>query len=592
MVGCLIQCEGSLVSNKYYELFRLFVSCRRTLKNIIIASCEEKTECSQSSLIPMLSEDSDFVLWLFKSVVLVIGIQEAVLDHLFHEIRDMSFSLMDHTSYIFLTLSKLHFRVVVNSFIFSEKDFKEPPSSDVASENNNLKESGLCVDSFKDVDAWKCMLLVLENLEQHAQSLLMSVEDALCDGKSGIHLEVVSLNKLSSVVSCFNGILLGLASVVNHINAEKSDKGKSLWWKSEPISKINLSINVFSDFISSILCILVVEDDRPPGCSGELSLETANCKMERMSDKQHQKLGARTCSAAFNIDDDDSTIAGVGNSQSQLEGVNCPANCLSKGDLIELQCLKMQLLGVLLKGANPEAANLLRQLLVAASSILRLNLQISGTPFASSLVPISVGISKFLLLQLADMVGVPHPFNFVLLDGVLVYLEELGSHFPLTNPTLTRNMYAELIELHLRAIGKCIYLQGKKATLASHERESSTKILDESVGLSEVSRSHGPHCLDEFKSRLRMSFKVLIQKPSDLHLLSAVQAIERALVGVQEGSTMIYQISTGSGDGGKVSSIVAAGIDCLDLIIEHAQGNVRSAHLSRSLINIEMDSSY
>ncbi|GAY65351.1 hypothetical protein CUMW_240420, partial [Citrus unshiu] len=36
---------------------------------------------------------------------------------------------------------------------------------------------------------------------------------------------------------------------------------------------------------------------------------------------------------------------------------------------------------------------------------------------------------------------------------------------------------------------------------------------------------------------------------------------------------MIYQISTGSGDGGKVSSTVAAGIDCLDLIIEYAQGN-------------------
>lgn len=89
-----------------------------------------------------------------------------------------------------------------------------------------------------------------------------------------------------------------------------------------------------------------------------------------------------------------------------------------------------------------------------------------------------------------------------------------------------------------------------------------------------------------------MSFKVLIQKPSDLHLLSAVQAIERALVGVQEGNTMIYQISTGSGDGGKVSSTVAAGIDCLDLIIEYAQGNVRLVHISRSLINIEMDSSY
>ncbi|KAK9184611.1 hypothetical protein WN943_024962 [Citrus x changshan-huyou] len=128
--------------------------------------------------------------------------------------------------------------------------------------------------------------------------------------------------------------------------------------------------------------------------------------------------------------------------------------------------------------------------------------------------------------------------------------------------------------------------QGKKATLASHERESSTKILDESVGLSEVSFSHGPHWLDEFKSRLRMSFKVLIQKPSYLHLLSAVQAIERALVGVQEDNTMIYQISTGSGDGGKVSSTVAAGIDCLDLIIEYAQDRKRLNVVKRHIQNL------
>lgn len=592
MVGSLLQCRGALFSHNRCELFRLFVSCRRTLKNIIMVSCEEKAECSQSSLIPMLSE-AHFVLWLFKSVFLVIGPQESLSDDCFQEVGDLIFSLMDHTSYIFATLSKYHFSSAIDSSIVSEKPHKEQPSSHVGSEHDNLNKSGPCFDSSK-VEAWKNMFLVFDSLEEEAQSLLNSLKDAVCDGK--LDVKAVNLNNLSLVVSCFSRILWGLASVVNHIDAESSDKGKLLRWKSEPISKLNLSINIFSDFISSFLRILVVEDGQPPGSScdaqsfqnldfcsdpvvsGELLLDNSNAKIKSSCDKQHEILGAaRTCSASFDIDDD-SRMAGVGNNRSQLEDVNSSASFMAEGDLLELQCLKRHFLQGMLKGAHPESANLLRQLLVAAAAILRLNLQISSTPFSSSLMPTSVGISKFLLSQLADMVEVPQ-FTFVWLDGVLRYLEELGIHFPLTNPTLTRNLYADLIELHLRAIGKCISLQGKEATLASHERESSTKILDGSVGLSEVSLSHGSHCLDEFKSGLRMSFKELIKKPSDLHLLSAVQAIERALVGVQEGCTMIYEINTGSGDGGKVSSIVAGGIDCLDLVLEYVSGKVRSVHL-------------
>ncbi|XP_031260000.1 uncharacterized protein LOC116118175 [Pistacia vera] len=584
LVGCLLKCHDALFSCSRYDFFRLFVSCRRTLKYIIMASCEEKTEDSQSSPIPMLSEGSDFVLWLFKSVFLVIGLQEALSDDGSSEIRDMIFSLIDHTSYIFLTLSKYHLNSAVNSFILFDQPCKGKPSSEVFHEQNNLKESGPCLDSFKEFEAWKSMFLVMDSLEEQAQNLLVSLKDALCDRKVGVCGKVVNLNKLSSLVSCFSGILWGLASAANHSDEKNGDKLKLLRWKCEPISKLNHYIDVFADVTSSFLNILVVEQTfqkldygEDPPTSGEFFLERCDAMTENLGT-------LRTCAESVGIDEDSRTMV-VHNNRSELEDANSPATVLANNDLLELQCFNRHLLHGLLKGDHPEAAFSLRRLLIASSAILRLNLQRSRTPFSSGLVPTFIGISEFLLLQLADMIEVPQPFTFVWLDGVLSYLEELGNHFPLTNPMLTRNVYTRLIELHLRAIGKCISLQGKKATLASHETESSTKILDCSMDLSEASLSHGPYCLDEFKARLRMSFKVFIKKPSDLHLLSAVKAIERSLVGVQGGCSVTYNISTGSGDGGKVSSIVAAGIDSLDLVLEYVSGRKRLGVVKRHIQN-------
>ncbi|KAI9181831.1 hypothetical protein LWI28_019092 [Acer negundo] len=602
VISSLLQSHDALSFHDHYEFLRLFVSCRRTLKYIIMASCEEKTESSQVYVMTMLCEESVFVLWLFKSVFIVIRRLEALSDNCSREIREMVFSLMDHTSYILLALSKYHFSSAINSFT-TEKPCREQPISGVVHEHNNLNESDLSLDSSKDTDPWKIMFFVVEGLEEQAQSLLMSLKGSIRDEKLGVCAEVVTLNKLSSVVSCFSGILWGLASAINHSGAEISDKVKLLRLKCEPISKLNHRISAFADFISSFLRILVVEDNQPPGSScdaqsfqeldccrdplvsGELLLEGCNSEIESSRGKQHQNIeSSRTCSTSSNIDDD-SRMADVRSKRSPLEAANGPASFLAGDDLIGHKCLNRHLLQGLLKGDHPEAAFLLRQLFIAASAILRLNLQISSTPSTSRLVPTFIGISEFLLLQLVDMVEVPQPFTFVWLDGILRYLEELGSHFASTNPSLTRNLYTKLVELHVRAIGKCISLQGKKATLASHETESSTKVLNDNIGSSGESLSQEPQCLDEFKARLRTSFKVFISKSSDLHLLSAVQCIERALVGVKEGCTMIYEINTG-GDGGKVSTIVAAGIDCLDLILEHASGRKRLNVVKRHIQNL------
>ncbi|PRQ22008.1 putative nucleolar 27S pre-rRNA processing, Urb2/Npa2 [Rosa chinensis] len=194
-----------------------------------------------------------------------------------------------------------------------------------------------------------------------------------------------------------------------------------------------------------------------------------------------------------------------------LKDANSVVSVLTAVDSFELQSLNKPLLRNMLKGDFPNATFLLRQLLIASSAILRLNLHIKSAHMLSSLVHKFAGIMQVLLLESADAIQVPYFYYFVCLDGVLKYLEELGNHFPLTNPTLSRDL-------------------------------------------------------------LRSSFAVFIKKSTELHLQSAVQAIERALVGVREGCTVRYDICAGSEDGGRVSSIVASGIDCLDLVLEFVSG--------------------
>ena len=584
----LIKCHCALCSHNHYELYRLFLSCRRTLKHLIMAFCEEKMEASQSSLTSIFPEVSFPVLWLLKSVSVMVGLQHTFSEDRASQFRYMSFSLMDQTSYVFLMFSKSQFSHVVHFSMNVKKSCAEQLNSDLVHEQSHLTETDPCSDSSKAVDAWNNVVLVAEALKEQTENLLISLKDALCNKR--VEVGTVDLNRLSSLVSCFQGFMWGLASAMNHIDVKEcDDEMKLLNWKNEPFSKLNLCINVFTDFIDFSLCMFLIEDDQQPeGLGGaqnlsgldqknDCSLEPSGGENDISCANKRQKSKTARSSGSLHIDNDSENTGGQ-EMRLQLDSAVCATNFLSDVDLFELRRLNRPLLRSLLKGDNPEAAFFLRELFIASSAILRLNLQINCIPLSSCFVPIFNGISQLLLLELANMADVPQPISLVWLDGVLKYLEELGNQFPLTNPTLYRDVYAKLIDLHLKAIGKCISLQGKRATLASHDAESSTKTLDSHVGLSDASLSRGPYCFDEFKSRLRMSFKVFIKKPSELHLLSAIQALERALVGVQEGCMVIYDVNTGSAHGGKVSSITAAGVDCLDLVLEFVSGKVLLAY--------------
>ena len=598
VIGSLLECQGTLYSHRYHELFRLFVSCRKALKYIIMAACEKKTEANQSSFAPILPEDSFSALWLFKSVSLVVELQQAVSKDIASQVKDLIFSLMDHTSYVFLTLSKYQISHAVHFSLNAKRPCKEQPFSGNVNEQCNLIESNPCLDSSNCIEAWNDAFLVVKMLKEQVQSLVNCLKDNLCTEKEFLGVDVVNLNKFSSIVSCFSGFLWGLASAINDEDARLHDnKAKSLGWKREHVSELNLCISLFEDFINLFLRMFLVEVDQQPRsyCDalnlkkseyGPDFLDAEECSLngstqaEISCGRQQQKSGAAmACSLSSDIDDD-SRKASV--RRLQLKDASFAASIMTKVDSFDLQVINKPLLRCLLKGDYPEVAFSLRQLLIASSAILRLKLQINKISSLSSLVPCLVGISQVLLLELVGMVDIPDTFSFVWMDGVLKYLEELGNHFPSDNPTLYGNVYARMIELHLRAMGKCITLQGKRATLASHETESSTKTLHGHIGFSEASHL-GPHCLDEFKARLRMSFKMFIKKPSRLHLLTVIQTIEKALVGVQEGCTSIYDITTGNAGGGKISSIVAAGIDCFDLVIEFVSGNI--AHSMNAILD-------
>ncbi|XP_037491861.1 uncharacterized protein LOC105643786 isoform X2 [Jatropha curcas] len=568
VISSLLEFQDASSSCKQYELLKLLFSCRRALKYLTMVFSEEKTRITASSVIPVLSEGSFPMLWLFKSVFLVVGLQETLSEDDADEIREMMFSFLDHTSYIFLKLSEYHFTFALHS-AFGKEPHEVQPNTNIAQEYDALNESDPCLGSLENNEAWKSILLMAQSLTQNMQGLLISLKGSLINEKAENDVNV-NLNKLSSIASCMSGFLWGLSYGLNHSNATDNDKVK-LGLNFEP--NIGLCINVFADFLNFVSHMLFVEVGHQPRCSFDdqnfLSPSDCSCLSvsRQISDKgschtvtlggaQDQKLrAAENCSTSLNTDDN---FWSIHRNSSQLE------ESTSVGS-ITCHCRKNGLFQGLLKGDNPEAAILIRQLLMASSALLKLNLQSNDSSSLSSLIANCFGLSKILLLKFADVSEVPQPFSFICLDGVIKYLEELGN-FP-GNHTLDENMYGRLVELYLNALGKCISLQGKEATLASHETESSTKKLCSNKGSSETSFSRMSLFLNSFKSRLRMSFKVLISKSSEFHML--LEAIKKELMGVHKGCRTICKINTGSADGGSVSSTVAAGIDCLDLVLEY-----------------------
>ncbi|KAJ8533695.1 hypothetical protein K7X08_007019 [Anisodus acutangulus] len=575
VVSCLFDQHGSVALCDRYELLRLLVTCRRTFKNLLMASCERKTG-HQSLLACLLSENSP-VFWLLKSLSAITGFQSAFSQETSPQLKHMIFSLMDHTSFILLTLFKDQFKSILA--LTAGKSYGGELSSADGDEETVLKENGPCSDFSDNGDAWRSVSSVAGTLTGHAQNLLDSLNVAAVNRKVGDLARLQEMDKVSPVVSCFQGFLCGLASAMDSLDIKSSS---TLIESTSCNLKIKPCTETCADLLNSVLHLLFLEGNQcPQGLSSiDTSIETECCN-ELLATGTHQSRDSANEVDNVNKEEHHSGSAGSSNDSQKFGGIE---SLLANVDFGQ-QYLRKSLLQGLYKGENLEAAFCLKQIFGASSAILKFSLHTKSTSLPPNLLSILIRVSQVLLSEFADHSGSLEQFSFIWLDGVAKFIGELGNIFPLLNPLSSRDLFVKQIELHLRAMGKCISLQGKDVTLASREIESSTKMLS---GLPEhdLSNSHWLNHLDELKSRLRMSFVNYVSRASELHLLSAIQAIERALVGVQEHCIINYEVTTGSSHGARVSANVAAGIDCLDLILESVSGHRKLSVVKRHIQNL------
>ncbi|KAI6677615.1 hypothetical protein NL676_038411 [Syzygium grande] len=181
------------------------------------------------------------------------------------------------------------------------------------------------------------------------------------------------------------------------------------------------------------------------------------------------------------------------------------------------------------------------------------------------------------VLSHSDSSPVPNITSRSEQDVVTAFLESSG----FTNQSVVTDVGPQLSHVE----GKCIVLQGKRYTLMTHETGSSTKTIPGHARLNGSKDYPLECCLDDIKARLRTSFTIYIKEAAELHLLSAVQAIERALVGVQECCTAKYGITFGRVEG-TVSPVVAAGIDLLDMLLENVSGQKRLSVVRRHIQSV------
>lgn len=581
------------------------------MKHLVVASVENAEIPEASYLLTVFNHST--ILWLLKTADELVGLPHAFFgEKYFSQMKTMTFSLVDHTSYIFLTVGKQLMSTALQSIINNEKLHMKLPLHYDKTRKDAYNVIDQHIVTSENVEPWKYLELLAEILADQIRNSTVILKDMGHALKEEIDHNILSLNKLSCVISCLQGFLWGLASTSDSIGIDHvTDKqqSQSLRFNHSCLSRLSNYIVLFENFVYSCISIFIVDDgqDSETHPTHNLPYNNSlyrNVLIESASGCSHHhepfsvgEQGARSkCSACYRIDikdssDDEhtknSSVKKERSSDSHKKWVINAFRAVQNVDLSNLQNLRGSFLQNLLEGESPHLAFMVRQLFLASAAILKLKCTLL---FSNSLKPhgnfyylssksmgLLVQTSHIILQGIAEMVGRPNPFTFVWVDGPLKYLEVVGNYISLSDPTLTKDVYAQLLDIHLRVIGKCISLQGKSATLSSHETGSNTKMLQRETHVSVHKKQSlvGEYSINEFKSQLRLSFRKFIGRPVKLQLRTAVQAIERALIGTPQGCHMVYEVRTGNFDGGTVSPNVAGGIDCLDMVLEYVSGTLQ-----------------
>lgn len=498
--------------------------------------------------------------------------------------KSMVFSLLDYTSRVLFSIGKYQ---IVHAFTINKEaeiSCEEISNHMISHEENHLLPSP---QDSPNLEALKCLTTMAEDLKEHKQSLLVSINNSPHNGNVGFGLTVENIIRLSSTFCCFGSVVWGLTSSTGQTDAKDIDEKEIVMRKSEHTSELNSCISLFVELSDVFVNKFLVESNQLSKSSqnmqhsedpamqvsllgtNSMSPKSVIFKANTSAGTQNECKASATSFTLSAVDNVSKSVRDIGRALNPK--VENPVASVLARDYSEPQGLNKPLLRSLVKGDHPEIAFLLRQLLIAFSSLLRLNLQKNYCVLPSTFVTTFIEISQLLLLEFAEMVVVPQQPALLLLDGARSYLRELAGYFPLTDPTSSRKVYTELIQMHMMAIGKTILLQGKGRTLTFHGSQSSTKPLHN--GSVEAYSSTGLHsfALDGFRTRLRKSFKAYIERSSELHLLSAILVIEKSLVGILERCTLIYDVKT-SKEEEEILSVVSGGIDCFSMILEFVSG--------------------
>ncbi|GAB2218046.1 hypothetical protein Drorol1_Dr00001263 [Drosera rotundifolia] len=574
--------------DKRTSLLRMLVSCRRALKCLAMEFCEDRIESNEHLILPIFSESSGPILWLLKSVQVVQQHYDMYNDE---AVNKMFYSLMDHTSYMFVTLCKYQCSCVILLSSDEKNLSEEHPGGGCIFGESGPSESACRTSSSISDYAGKCITSMAETLEDQMQVTLSNVPAGQASEPS---LGMGGLNKTLTLISCCRGFLQGLASSLDLVGVEGCDSMMKLL-KNELFScnSISQCIDKFVEIMDSVSHILMDSTREPDSTDdaqqqfqsdNDVTLHEIGQPLQKVSDdtnameyKDQQLDSGIVDRSLLSSDVDDDSDSGACIKNPTLDKSELSDSFHKRvGSFTEYR-LREGLLRDFLRGENLKLSFLLREILLASSAVLRLNMQTKCSPLSSSLMKILFGCSQFLFVELSNIREVPKPYSFALLDGCIKYLEEMGRQFAATSGNMTMDFYSRLINLYLKALGKCITLQGKRATLASPDVGSSIKTSGNHISASDSYVSHEQHHIEELKDKLKMSFVAIIKGSSE-----SEQVMERALLGVQESWAISHELNTWDSAGGSASS-VAAGIDCLDLVLECVTGHKRLSAVRRHI---------
>lgn len=395
-------------------------------------------------------------------------------------------------------------------------------------------------DSSKVCLAWR----YVENLAQTMESQIRILNIPKMGG----------IGSCFDVISCLQGFLWGLVSTLQEVNPTSDLK---LWcW-----SRLEGFISSFENFVDICFYLLLSEGEK---LSDDLPDPHFENDLVNFGEFMRSWV----------------------NTKKQDEITNLPFSQFCERASVD----RVSLFKRLFTDETLEMQFIIRELFVASGAIFKLRCMMLP-PSNNLTIPMGkISISNAVLHELADCPGWPSKFSFTWIEGILQFLQVVAGYIKNSDLDFSKQVYSQLISSHLGVIGKCISLESKRANLSIHDTGSNTKSLNPTGESGQELRNE----LTRFKSMVRVSLKKLIGGGRRSSGTVLVQAVERALVGVEKGHHAVYNIKIGNFEGGcgTVSPSVAAGVDCFYIILESLSGKQNIIYIFNRVYHYQVNNLY